>query len=71
MLMPFKIIDYEREFRVIIINKQIKCISQQKWYKNLTWSPGENVVHSIIQLWEFDLKNKLQYNDVVLDVFID
>jgi hypothetical protein len=57
------------EFRVFILDKKIKCISQQK-LEPLNISLESNIITgSIRKLWS-DISQKIDYNDCVIDCYI-
>lgn len=60
------------EFRVYVLDKQIKCISQSKLNQivDLEEYSAEEIIKFIEVLWN-DLKTKVDYNDCVLDVYIN
>lgn len=62
-------INVNNEFRVFVLDKKIKCISQQKLEKiNIVIEPND-IIKSILLLWD-NVKNKLHYNDCVIDCYI-
>lgn len=74
-------ISSHNEFRVIVIDRKIVAISQQRWYEIL-WPKIcasmemelnqclPKISESIINLYD-KIKNKLDYNSVVLDIYFD
>lgn len=57
------------EFRVFIINKDVKCISQQKMELLLMEINKEQIIKSICDMWNNN-KKKIIYNDCVIDCYI-
>jgi hypothetical protein len=60
----------DNEFRVIIVDKQVRFISQQIWFSkiNLQHTP-EYIIEKILSYYEQN-KSKIIYNDCVLDVYV-
>ena len=63
--------DYE--FRVIIHNYSVRGIAQQRWY-SMCSQMYPNIVHiaqQIIKYYQEQVRNRLPYPDVVLDLWVD
>jgi hypothetical protein len=62
-------ISNNNEFRVFILDKKIKCISQQKLeFLNISIAPNI-IINSICEMWN-ELTKKINYNDCVIDCYI-
>lgn len=59
----------ENEFRVFILDKEIKCISQQKLESLEIKITPDIIVNSICQMWD-ESKCSDKYNDCVIDCYI-
>lgn len=62
-------INDSNEFRVFILDKKIKCISQQKLNKIEIIIDYKIIIDSICKMWN-DLLTKINYNDCVIDCYI-
>ena len=59
----------DNEFRVFILDKEIKGISQQKLVPLNIKISTDDIISSICKMWN-EKKNKVKYNDCVIDCYI-
>jgi len=60
----------KKEFRLIVCDKRVALISQQKCYSKLKIKFEEEEVLKIVDFWNA-MAGKSPYNDVVLDVYFN
>ena len=63
-------INNNNEFRVFILDREIKCISQQKIDNIIIFYDVNIIIDSICTMWNA-LSERVSYNDCVIDCYID
>lgn len=62
-------INHNREFRFFVLNKKVKCISQQ-FFEHISYINPEFVIYECIKLWN-SILGKVDYSDCTIDCYIN